>query len=334
MHGTAFGDERGATATIIALTIVVLFGFGAFAMDLGKLWQDRRHVVNASDASALAAAQEYARGGDGCGFASGYVVANDPDAEVASCDPGVIFPTHGYVTVKARTPVDFFFAGIVGVADQTVSSTTTASYQVAQTVRGLRPFGLCSSIAETMLTIGGAHKVYYDKETQLLEGNPALVCPENTAGNWGLIHLAGGQRSGTDDLKEWTRNGYEGSVSAGTLPGDTGFRSALGKPPGGSPLDAIVSTPGNERVFCLPVYSAVDNPGNNADFTISGFAAVTLWSFEWTGAGQDAYLELRVEDPGLCAAGDGNGPPVLDFGARTVRICAVDFAENLSGCVA
>lgn len=333
----AMDDERGAAALVVGITVVALIGFAAFAVDLGGLWEDRRHVVNASDAAALAAAQEYATGGDGCaGVDDEYTVANDPEAEVESCEPGVLLPTQGYVTVTARAPVDYSFASILDIPDDTVSSTTTASYRIAQSVAGLRPFGLCASIAEQMrlAASGTRHRVYYDKDRQLAEGG-VLPCAENPEGNWALIDLddqppgSGGTPSNSD-LKEWTRNGCPCSVSARPIGGDTGaFGGSLA-----DPLSEIRSTVGDEQVFCLPVYDGTTGQGANSEFALSGFAAVALWDFQATGAQEDRFLELSIEDPGVCSPGESGELGAVDFGARTLHICAVDFADDRSQCLA
>jgi len=329
-------DERGASAVIVGICIVMLFAFATYAIDAGALWEDRRNVINASDAAALAAAQEYATGGNGCaGVDDTYAGANDIEVEEVVCEPSNITSLGGFVTVTATAPVDYTFAGIIGVLDRTVSSTTSASYEVAQSVIGLRPFGLCENIALQLQFAEGPLRVYFDPETQLLEGNPSLVCPDNPDGNWGLIDLDDSVPLGTPDLKEWITGGYDGSVEPGLIGGDTGFRSALS-----SAIPEIVSTTGNEKPFCLPIFGGsdededddgTDGHGANATFNVIGFAAVTLWSFEWQGS-QDAYLELQLEDGALCAAGEAGDFPAVDFGARTVRICDVDFADRRSEC--
>jgi Putative Flp pilus-assembly TadE/G-like len=50
-------DERGATAVIVALLIVVLFGFTALAVDVFRMYEEKRQVQRTADASALSGAQ-------------------------------------------------------------------------------------------------------------------------------------------------------------------------------------------------------------------------------------------------------------------------------------
>src|SRR5437867_4428045 len=51
-------DERGFTIVFVALTIVVMLTFVAFAVDLGNAKQKRRNAQNAADGAALAAARD------------------------------------------------------------------------------------------------------------------------------------------------------------------------------------------------------------------------------------------------------------------------------------
>jgi Flp pilus assembly protein TadG len=51
-------NERGATAVIVAITIVVLLGFGALALDISNAMIARNELQNVADAAALAGARQ------------------------------------------------------------------------------------------------------------------------------------------------------------------------------------------------------------------------------------------------------------------------------------
>lgn len=51
------GDDDGAVAVIVALMAVMLFGFGAIAIDVGSLYAERRQLQSGSDAGAFAVAK-------------------------------------------------------------------------------------------------------------------------------------------------------------------------------------------------------------------------------------------------------------------------------------
>lgn len=81
MRGAVHRSERGASAIIVALSMLVLMGFTAIAVDSGMLFNDRRQQQSAADGGALAAIQ-YAR----TSFASAYCTTNtSTSAGFAAC---------------------------------------------------------------------------------------------------------------------------------------------------------------------------------------------------------------------------------------------------------
>ena len=55
-RGQLMGNEHGQSMGMVALMLMVLFGFLAMAVDIGYAWGQRRFMQNAADAGALAAA--------------------------------------------------------------------------------------------------------------------------------------------------------------------------------------------------------------------------------------------------------------------------------------
>lgn len=307
----ALADESGVTALMVAVTIVALFGSAAVAVDAGNLWTSRRHVINSADAAALAAASEYAVGGDGCAsVASEYVSANDEDATLTACEPHIAGATAGYVSVEAETPVDFAFAGVVGAEDRPVDAATAAVWGLPSGVGGLRPFGLCEDNAEFQAWLAGPHgkspvvRVFYTKE-----GTECGDAP----GNWGIIDLDNTHPVSNSDVKEWVRNGYRSVVTPGWMGGDPGAYS--------NSLDGDLAAVQGEE-FPIPVFDALEEQGSNSEFHVTGFTGIELVGWKTNGSEQSRYLELRFTEMvvgGFCC--DPAGP---DTGLRSVAICDVD----------
>src|SRR2546430_17372306 len=59
MAGRSKQMQRGQAIVLVALMILVLFGFVGLAIDSGRAYLDRRHLQAAVDAAALAAAYNY-----------------------------------------------------------------------------------------------------------------------------------------------------------------------------------------------------------------------------------------------------------------------------------
>lgn len=131
------GEENGATAVIVALSLVALIGMMVLVVDVGGLLYRRRQLVSAADAAALAAAQSCALGRSIAGVPE---TAADSVAQqnVAGLDlSGGIVPQEtvgcetdaaGHVTVLYSSVEDLWFAGIFGANSITVRTKATAEW--------------------------------------------------------------------------------------------------------------------------------------------------------------------------------------------------------------
>ena len=61
MRRTPTTDE-GATLVFVAVILVALLALTAFAVDFGRMYEERRQLQNGADAAALAIAEDCARG--------------------------------------------------------------------------------------------------------------------------------------------------------------------------------------------------------------------------------------------------------------------------------
>jgi Flp pilus assembly protein TadG len=311
--------ERGAVAVIVAILLVVLFGFAAFALDSGNAWQARRHLVTATDAAALAAAREFALGRDGCaGTDDALVDLNYPGSDVERCtastEPG---RGPGYVTVAANHDVEWTFARVFGLTAGTIRSSTTASWGNPLGLQGLRPLGLCAQfpglaawLASGPTGPSSTIRIPYTKD------QPDR-CGANAPGNWAVHDFDGGANS-SNDTRNWMANGYPGMVDKDSwIPGDTGaFSNSLN-----SELQMLVTS---GQTFTLPVFDAVSGNGSNARFYVVDFVGVKLIGFRATGPEAQRYIDLQFQlmvAQGSCC--DRGGP---FRGVSVVRICSVDRA--------
>jgi Flp pilus assembly protein TadG len=312
-------DERGAVAIIVAVCAIVLFGFAAYAIDAGNLWATRRSMVTATDASALASAADFSVGLNGCSSSAATLVSlNQADATMDSCTvAGSTATDAGHTTVRASKNVEYTFAGVFGLTSKQVDSATTAEWGIPSSVSGLRPFGLClhaNAALQSWLNLpagptgtSGTIRITYGK-------SQPDACGTTVPGNWGVQDFDGGANSNAD-TKDWTRNGYPGTVSVGqNVPGDTGaFSNSLN-----SELDYLRSS---GEFFALPIFDTAAGNGSNSTFHVVAFANVKLVDFRTTGNQASRYLELVFSKGVLSGQCCGSG---IDTGVRAIRICDVD----------
>ena len=122
--------ERGVTAVIVAIVLVMLVGFAAIAVDVGALWWDRKQLQNGADAGALALAQSYAQGAtvaDPDGYATLRAEANKTERQVTG---RVVAGGNdaGFVTVQTDTDRDAWFSRIWDIESSHVTARSMARW--------------------------------------------------------------------------------------------------------------------------------------------------------------------------------------------------------------
>jgi hypothetical protein len=320
-------DERGAVAVIAAILALLLFAFSAYALDSGNLWQTRRNMVTASDAAALGAAEHYALGTDGCAasVASSLLTANRSDAQLDDCEPSGTSTVHGYVSVKGHANVSFTFAGMFGMSNKDVSSTTTAEWGIPSGAIGLRPIALCDKATPLLkqwlnLPAGptGPTTTPITITLSNAQPDPCTDSGGNAAGNWGLVF--GDGNNATSDIVDWLLNGYGTEVSVGDdAHANPGAFS-------GSVENALATLRDNQTWFPLPVFDRVDGSagGNNAQYHVIAFVFVQLVAYDVSGTQATRYIEINLDRGIIQGPCCGTGP---DTGTRVVRICDVDTLQ-------
>jgi Flp pilus assembly protein TadG len=202
-------NERGATMLLVTVSMVMLLLFGAFAVDLGAAWSQRRENQAAVDPGGMAAALE-TRG------KTQAVAIADADAEVMritynSIDPDMPFSdwvtawtlcadpakdpkftvtgssdcisyTNSLSTIRVKTPLvdtDTTFASIIGL--DTLQTDAFVEVTIGLEDRGqILPFGLPGTSA-------GANEVCLKTGTQPI---PTPPCDGPDDGNFGFLDIA------------------------------------------------------------------------------------------------------------------------------------------------
>lgn len=309
--------DHGAVAIIVAVTMTVFMGLLAVAVDAGQLWTQRRALVKATDAAALDAAQQGARGEPTCAVVAARLAANAPTDE-QRCEQGAAGAA-SWVRVEAARTVDFVFAPVFGVSSSGVRSASTARWGTPVRATGLRPFGACAGHPDVQdLSAGGDGATV---RLQIGRDGEDDDCDTDAPGQFLWWDFDGGSNA-TPEVREWLVNGFDGEVAVGDLvEGGPGRRNALE-----STLRSMAS---RRQEVVVPLYNELSGSGANARYRVAGFLGAVVTDVKMGGGGED-YVELaRVR---TLVEGDCCGPPAADFGAATIGLCAVDAMDPRTRC--
>jgi Flp pilus assembly protein TadG len=243
LSGAGGSDDRGATAVIVALSLIAILGLVVLTVDVGQLLFKRRAMVNASDAAALAAAQSCAGLTDSDSpesmadaFAidnvNGLVAGNGGITDVAGCDGD----TFGHVTVQYQVPQDLFFAGVLGIdGPAAVKTEATAGWGPSGSANPI-PIVVYTGTTQTQgacrieenLPVGESCFLWYDNNPEVFGGSAfgfLNLCPEDEplCSNVGWDVSGGAQcpNVGASERRPWIDGTWGGGPNVVNYPDPT-----------------------------------------------------------------------------------------------------------------
>jgi hypothetical protein len=351
-------SDRGVTIVIAAICLTLVLGAGALAIDLGVLRVDRRNMVSATDAAALAAGDAFARGdGDWSTQCADALHDNAPKAVLGECDASGN-SADGVIKVEATQPVDFVLApafGGSGSKSGQVVSSSTVHVGIPSVVAGLRPLGLC--INDMNPDNNGGH-IKDDLVPLLMDTPPRPVTLDvswgsdqvndcrignNPDGPWAFLDFDPGQGNVDGRVADWTAHGYGGALGADPsqhLP--ELFATAPRSGQSSSDLSALDSTlsnlSGQQSVVAL--YDEAEPPQPDGAFAttvrVVAFVRAEFEVVDLRGSDSDR-LKVRlfpwtVVEGSCCGVAGGLFDPqpgsIRPPALRTIRICSVDHATG------
>lgn len=282
--------EDGASAIVVAITVLVLFGLGALVLDVGNLFWERRQLQNAADAGALAAAQDYAWGdGAAAAAASARHFTSENNTRDAFVE-GISQPTPTSVKVDTITGdaasagvLRSFLASVIGTDEYHARATATAAWGAMRSGRTLPvTISYCEWLDAVYLAPGDASPNYSfsDEIVTLYLLDPQESGPDCTGpaghqmpGGWGWLDPQGGNCEAVIDEFGW-------------VDGNTGSSPPSPANHTGCTAEFFAGLIG--ETVLVPIFVADnDLPGNNAEFQIVGFGAFEIHGFRisgnWTG---------------------------------------------------
>lgn len=258
--------ERGAVAVLVALLMIVLLGFAAFALDVALIAWTRAQLQTGADAAALAIAQSCAGSGPaGCQTAAAATAQTLAAANVkngnATADPPR-FASPGTVSVHVLAKdstgpgVQLGFAQVLGIPRTQVDANATAAWG--------SPYAGTASIplafSECQFNLSGAAQVLQ------ISGGPTCSSSSNSGhtipGGFGWLRPDTGLCSVAITLAHPTIASKPGvPVPQGCSSSD--FMALMG------------------RTVLLPVFDDSGGQGANGWFHIKGFAAFQLTGYNF-----------------------------------------------------
>lgn len=327
----AMAGEEGATLALVAISLFWLVGMAALVIDVGDGWLGRQTMISATDAAALAAAQDLAdRPGDetrACATARAYVVDNVATATDIRCVISRLGPDGGRVSIGASDELD---AALLGPRrEASVGSISTVAWGPPATVTALRPFALCyDGSAALRDLIDNPPSEPTRIEVSFLRDDPLDCGGSPDVGNFATVDF--GRGTPMSKIRSWMLDGYPGQVAfdPATI-FDCGVGATCHERPYASndirPELSVLRTRGTYMLF--PVF----NYGDADRVHLVGMVRARLDDYELDGVPESWRLELQVA-PGL-VAGTCCGPPELLAGNKVIAICGVD-PEAYAGCEA
>ncbi|MBB1509471.1 pilus assembly protein TadG-related protein [Tessaracoccus sp. MC1756] len=333
-------DERGASAVIVAIMLVVLVGFGALAVDVGSLWWDKKQIQNGADAAALALAQTCAAGAceaDEPAMAQDYAAfnKNDDNVTVTAAD---ITHTPNSVSVKAATTREHWLAPVIGIGSSDVSAQATATWSGAPSSMNTIPFAVSycqffwqNGVYNGTPTKGTELYIYSKSKPKDFPNVPSTEAFPCAASNSAHNELSGGfgfleadgdcvtkVTIGSNPDERWVDSSNGEGFDTSCDPDD--IRRYMGDSPG--------------QIVKVPLFDNADK--NSGRYRITGFAALEVTAYclqtqGWASVpsdacatdpvnGKNAYIKGKFVGFGSLADWENGSGAGVDFGVVNVRL--------------
>lgn len=301
--------ERGAVSVMAAVAMVPLFIMCAVVADVARVWAHRTTLQNGVEAAAVAAAQDWMSGKTQCLQSDLTLVSSDgaSPSQVKCSVTGS--STQGVVTVSANEQVDLLFASLIGRSTAGVDASTGVRVGPSSWVSGLRPFALCDQNPSVKAWVDSNFTL--TSSVTVTFSSSGTTCGGAVPGNWGVLDFNGGSNS-TSETEKWIADGYEPDIAVGdVIPGNPG-----------APASSLKTNGMVGQHIIVPLFSSATMQGNQAYFTISGFAEMYVEKITLTGSSSNRSITFRFERGTV--HGTAGTSFAKNFGLTAWTICSYD----------
>lgn len=262
-------SNKGTTIVMYVAAISVLIGCASISVDIGHIMLEKAELVNATDAAALAAAQEFVNNKENALYvAQSYLEKNGVKSEEAD-----ITLLEDGISILAKREVSYFFAKLLGFQKGEVEAAAVAkALPVVSVEGGIRPFAIEDQ------------PLIYGKKYVLKEGGGS-----GSNGNYGCLALGG---NGASNYRQNILYGYDGELRVGDyVDTETGNMSNPTK----SSIDTLIGQcdhspgctfdsfePDCTRIVTVAIVESLDVNGKKP-VRICGFASFYIEAVEGQG---------------------------------------------------
>ncbi|PKQ32370.1 MAG: hypothetical protein CVT62_04985 [Actinobacteria bacterium HGW-Actinobacteria-2] len=248
--------ERGATAVFVGLSMTLLLGFGAAAIDLAGAYSDQQQLQNGADAAALAIAKSCAYGD--CEDSSDYYAkANKLDGNATGTVVGSMGPAS--VTVESSTVRENWFGPVIGFP-------TTGLHARAQAKWGWPSGGATLPLTVSWCAFYSATGGWDDQGQPLSDEESIIYMIEHSCTPPAHNEVPGGFG--------W----LQGINCSATVVAGVWVMSDPGNDGSTSCRDFDWTTLQNKTVL-VPIFDDAVGTGSNAMFKVKGLAAFTITGY-------------------------------------------------------
>jgi hypothetical protein len=324
-------SEAGAVAVLVVLLLPLVLGMSAVALNYAALITERRVLITATDAAALAAAIVRSEGGDAVATCRDLLAVNHSVEVAASAD--CLLQEDGSVFVRASSTPTFFFVPITSglTAEAVAASRAIAGYPTG--IYGARPFGICVGMPQLQTYLASGPPGSRDSTTIHDIANLNASCDPMFTGTLlqrivdGVVPLDECGGTGENDLNIFLRNG---SDCVSRVCDVVSTREAWGSS-NKTQLQSSLVIDRTYPVFLLGRNSPEHNvagavgcepftEGGRTTFTVMGFVGMTIHGTPTVSGNvvgmRVSFSELQVTGP-CCADEDAAGIG----GVRSTQLC-------------
>jgi Flp pilus assembly protein TadG len=304
-------NERGQAFVVMTLSLAMIIGMAALALDVGHWFRDKRRLQGTSDAAALAGAQQLPDNPSGARtMALNYANMNGGDVAGADITVSSQYQANDTITVNGRRNDSGMFTGLFGITNVNITSHSKVRVGPPADVLHVAPMVVFCGHS-LIQNCNNDHAPTFNVPTDL------NFDPMGAPGAFGMLNLDGESGTiGTSTEATWISQGFDKYLGLGKYKSDPGAKFS------GQPVQSALTSRLNTTLL-FPVFKTLTGTGQNAQYDIIGWIGFYLTGFDVHGNGAvlHGYFTQYIAQGILSQHAPGSGGvPSSFFGVRSIQL--------------